>query len=160
MLVDCKSWGGPCASVDELQLILRQNPDQSEKIINSEMAFYLHTHKADKIEWPETFRLNGIATEEKLGNLIILLNEKSITKAIITNLPTNSETFSAITGQKYKPAGNEVMCNQANKLCIVKWLVSANEYQWYIGCIKQEVEYEFVINHLHQVSEKTNRQWT
>ena len=27
MLVDCKSWGGPGASVDELQLILRQNPD-------------------------------------------------------------------------------------------------------------------------------------
>ena len=32
MLVDCKSWGGPCASVDEMQLILRQNPDQSEKL--------------------------------------------------------------------------------------------------------------------------------
>ena len=27
MLVECKSWSGPCASVDELQLILRQNPD-------------------------------------------------------------------------------------------------------------------------------------
>ena len=27
MLADCKSWGGPCASADELQLILRQNPD-------------------------------------------------------------------------------------------------------------------------------------
>ena len=24
-----KLWDGPCASVDELQLILRQNPDQS-----------------------------------------------------------------------------------------------------------------------------------
>ena len=31
MLVDCKSWGGPCASVDELQLILRQNPGWNEK---------------------------------------------------------------------------------------------------------------------------------
>ena len=40
MLVDCKSWGGPCASVDELQLILRENPDRSEKIIKTEMAFY------------------------------------------------------------------------------------------------------------------------
>ena len=29
VLFDCKTWDGPCASVDELQLILRQNPDQS-----------------------------------------------------------------------------------------------------------------------------------
>ena len=27
MLVDCKLWDGPCASVNELQLILRQNLD-------------------------------------------------------------------------------------------------------------------------------------
>ena len=74
MLVDCKSWGGPCASVDELQLILRQNPDRSEKIIKTEMAFYSHTQKADKIERPELFRLNGITIEEKLENLTILLN--------------------------------------------------------------------------------------
>ena len=42
---------------------------------------------------------------------------------------TNSETFSAITGQKYEPASNEVMCNKVNEFCKVKWLVSANEYQ-------------------------------
>ena len=65
MLVDCKSWGGPCASVDELQLILRQNPDHSEKIIKTEMAFYSHIHKAYKIEQPKLFRLNVITIEEK-----------------------------------------------------------------------------------------------
>ena len=35
----CKSWDGPCAAVDELQLILIQNPDWSEKSIKTEMAF-------------------------------------------------------------------------------------------------------------------------
>ena len=35
--------GGLCVSVDELQLILRQNPDGSEKTIKTEMAFYSHT---------------------------------------------------------------------------------------------------------------------
>ena len=39
MLVDCKSWGGFCASVNGLQLILRQNLDPGEKVINTEMAF-------------------------------------------------------------------------------------------------------------------------
>lgn len=31
MLIDCKSWGGPCEIVEELQLIWRQNLDQSKK---------------------------------------------------------------------------------------------------------------------------------
>ena len=84
----------------------------------------------------------------------MLLNEKNITKATIANLPTNSETFSAITGQKYEPASNEVMCTKVKKLCIVKWLVRATEYQWYISYMKQEVENGFVIDHLHRVSEK------
>ena len=45
----------------------------------------------------------------------MLLNEKSITKATIANLPTISETFSAITGQKYEPVSNEVMCNKVKE---------------------------------------------
>ena len=66
-------------------------------------------------EQPELFSLNGITIEEKLENLIILLNEKSVTKATIANLSTNSETFSAITGQKYEPASNKVMCNKVDE---------------------------------------------
>ena len=97
------------------------------------MVFYSHTHKADKIKQPELFRLNGIRIEEKLVNLTILFNEKSINKATIASLSTNGETFSAITGQKFEPASNEVMCNKVNELCIVKWLLIANKYQWYIG---------------------------
>lgn len=37
--------------------------------------------------------------------------------------------------------------------------MSADEYQWYIGYIKQELEKGFVIEHSHWVSEKTNTQW-
>ena len=44
LLVDSNSWGSPWASVDELQLILRQNPDWSEKAMKTEMAF---THKQE-----------------------------------------------------------------------------------------------------------------
>ena len=46
------------------------------------------------------------------------------------------------------------MCDKVNELCIVKWLVDVNEYQWYIGYIMREVENGFVIDHLHRVSEK------
>ena len=55
MLVDFKSWGGTYATVDKLQLALKQAPDLSEEIVKTEMAFYSHTQKADKIEQPEPF---------------------------------------------------------------------------------------------------------
>ena len=74
MLAECKSWRGPCASVDELQLILRQNPDWSEKNIKTKREFYSYTRKAGKIERPKLIWLNGITIE--LQNLTILLNKK------------------------------------------------------------------------------------
>ena len=53
----------------------------------------------------------------------------------------------------YEPASNEVMCNKVNEFCIVKCLVSANEYQWYIGYIKQEVKNKYLViaNDLYSV---------
>lgn len=57
-----------------------------------------------------TFWLNGATVEGNLKNLIIIiLNERCFTKAIIVDLPTNNETFRAITGQKYELARNEIM---------------------------------------------------
>ena len=57
--------------------------------------------------------------------------KKSINKATIASLSTNGETFSAITDQKFEPASNEV--NKVSELCIVKWVLIANKYQWCIG---------------------------
>ena len=57
-----------------------------------------------------TFWLNGATVEGNLKNLIIIiLNERCFTKAIIVDFPTNNETFRAITGQKYELARNEIM---------------------------------------------------
>ena len=93
-------------------------------------------------------------------NLATLLNEKSIIKKkLLLILPSNSEIFNAITGQNYEPASNEVVRNKDNELCIMKWLVSSNEYQLCIGYIKQKVENGFFIDHLHWVVKKRNTQW-
>ena len=82
-----------------------------------------------------------------------------MTKVTIANLPTNSETFSAIINQTYESARKEVVRNKVNELYIVRWLVSVNEYQWNIDYKKQGVENGFVIDHLYQVSEQTNKRW-
>ena len=87
---------------------------------------------------------------------MVIWNEKCITKEIIVNLPTNNETFSAITGQKYELARNEIIWNKVSELYMGKWLVGGYGYQWCIVYIKQEVENVFVIDHLHQMIRKTH----
>ena len=54
LLQDCKSWGGPCTSVDELHQVLI-GKDTQNRILKTEMAYYVHTHKADKIARKQLF---------------------------------------------------------------------------------------------------------
>ena len=97
--------------------------------------------------------------EQKLENVTILLNEISITKSTIANLQNNSETFSAITGEKYESASNEVMSNKVNELCIVKWLVRVNEYQWYIGYISRKQKMGLLLTIYTQLVNLESTQW-
>ena len=63
LLQDCTSWGRPCTSVDELHQVLI-GKDRQQRILKTEMAYYTHTHKSDKIARKELFRLNGITYKE------------------------------------------------------------------------------------------------
>ena len=75
---ECKTWGGPCTASDELCHILIQKPDQEGVIVRTEMAFFAHSHKAEKIARPSLFHLNGISHEEELENLLLLLSDHDL----------------------------------------------------------------------------------
>ena len=75
LLQECKTWGGPCTTADELCDILIQKPDQERVIVRTEMAFFALSHKAEKIARPSLFCLNSISHEEKLENLLLLLSD-------------------------------------------------------------------------------------
>ena len=47
LLNDCKSWLGPCTPMDELMKVIRNNGDRSEFIVKTELAYCIHSHKAD-----------------------------------------------------------------------------------------------------------------
>ena len=48
LLDSCKSWGGPCTSVDELHEILREKAHEQELSVKTEHSYYVLTHKLDK----------------------------------------------------------------------------------------------------------------
>ena len=74
LLENCKSWGGPCVSEEELQTILLAKPDNQDRIVKAELAYFRQTHKPDMIGRPDLFKLNTISSEERLENLMILLS--------------------------------------------------------------------------------------
>ena len=74
LLQNCKSWGGLCATVEELQQILKKKCDNDVHIVKTELALlWSHSYKADTLGRPNLFRLNSISHEEKLTNLATLL---------------------------------------------------------------------------------------
>ena len=63
-------------------------------IVKTEMAYYAHTNKTEKVLQPELFRLNGITLKEKLENLLIRLEGKYASSSLtVANLPTNTEVI-------------------------------------------------------------------
>ena len=128
---NCKSWRDPCTTVEELQQILKKKCDQDVHIVKSELAYYAHTHKADKLGRPDLFRLNGISHEEKLTNLAILLSEDCISACTVANLPTNDDVIAVLEGTTTEQQSNEPSNLKINELCVVVWQNCDAGYEWY-----------------------------
>ena len=80
---------------------LKKHPDIEHRIVKTEMAYYAHSNKVEKIATPDLFSLNGIRHDEKLENLALLLDEDddSSVKSLV-DLPTNEEVISKVMQRK------------------------------------------------------------
>ena len=78
LLCLCKSWGGPIATITELETILQKNKEKAETLVKTELAFYKHTHRREVITNPSLFRLIRVTHEERLSNLMILLSDQTL----------------------------------------------------------------------------------
>ena len=159
LLQNCKSWGGPCISVEELQQSLKSKPDQEVTIVRTELSYYVHTHKANKISRPDLYRLNGIPHEERLLNLSVLLEGENLASSCtVADLPTNEDVDKALKGETAKPT-NHANLLTVNELCIVVWQNCDRKYEWYIAYIKEITNDGCVVDHLHRVAEGCNNKW-
>ena len=55
LLIDCKTWNGPVTSGEELIKAMKSRPSQEVFILRTELAYYTHTHRTDKIQRPELY---------------------------------------------------------------------------------------------------------
>ena len=101
------------------------------------MAYYAQTHNQEKIQTPELFRINKITYKEKLENLMNLLSdENQVDTALMANLPSNSNLLKALCTSKNKDPAPSIQVLKVNQLCVVIWKGQQQQYNWYLGYIK------------------------
>ena len=163
LLQDCKSWGGPATTSEELHVVLN-GKDNQQHILRTEMSYYVHTHKAQKVTHKDLFRINGITYEEMFENLMILLDdEKHESTSTIANLPSNEEVSKKLSKQVQPdisvPTTSDVTIDKTNTMCVVVWIDENDSYSWYLGYIKKQVDDKFLVDHLTRVVKNSDTAW-
>ena len=125
LLENCKSWGSPYLSVEELQTILLAKTDIQDHFLKVELAYFCQTHKPDTIAWLDLFKLNKISNKELLENLMILLSDRDNMTGTVINLPTNPDILPVITRDVTHKARRDAatLLSEINDLYIIAWAV-------------------------------------
>ena len=119
LLQDCKSWGGPATTPEELEVILK-GKDNQQKVLRTELLYFVNTHKSDKITNKDLFRVNNIGFEEMLENFMVILGGHTVKECTATtaNLPTNKDVLDKIITKDSKSKElNREEDVKINKIC-------------------------------------------
>ena len=141
LLADCKSWNEPFTSGEEKITVIKSQPDQEEFFVKTELAFFAHTDKTDKIQRLELFQQNIITHEEKVENLFVLLLEDSEQSSATTaNLPTNADVLKVLScqGGTYTSVSSSSGSIEVNRWCVVIWADNNCKYIWYVGYLTKD----------------------
>ena len=159
LLKDCKSWSGPATSVEELRTILF-GKDNQQHILRTEMSYYAHTHRADKIANKELFRINSISYEEMLENLMIFLDdEKHESTATVANLPSNDDVLKSLLPSQSTPVPTTSIEDSINKMCVVVWNMPNEQYEWYLGYVVKRMDDKLSVDHLARGIKNSHSKW-
>ena len=159
LLNSCKSWGGPCTSVDELHEILREKAHEQELIVKTEHSYYVHTHKLDKTARPALCKINGITHEEKLVNLAILLDDDTASQYTMDDVPTNLDVISALECTQHQRQWVNQAILGVNELRVVVWQNCDSKYEWFLAYIKHIEDDKCTVDHLHRATNSSDCKW-
>ena len=95
VLQNCKSWGGPCVTTDDLDQALQKANDE-EFCVTQEITYYKLTHPTEFSQNRHMFRVRGISVGEKMENLRSILSDEEdmeTTRRSVGQLPTNKDVM-------------------------------------------------------------------
>ena len=117
------------------------------------MAYYAHTHKAEKVLRPELFRLNDITHDEKLKNLLILLEGKDASSSLtVASCPANVEAIPAMP-QNMATKAIDKLNDRTQKADINEMHVicsdTTGKYNCFLEYVKNLTNTQYKTDHLH-----------
>ena len=168
LLSKCKTWNGPCTSVQELQRVLSIHGDIEQQIVRTELSYYKHTHPADVTARSHLFSLNTVTHEQRLDNLCCLLDDEGQDASHMeqmVHLPSNEEALQILKSQDRDhtsasssndgdiPAAAGASSSpeinvDINELCVTVW-----ENGWYLGYVLEINTLTVHVEHLQRVTE-------
>ena len=87
-------WEDPCTTPNELEFCIQNKVDLAEKIVKTELHYYVHTHQAETHMEPKLLKIM-IPHDERLENLLVLLGDNNYlatsSHASVLDLPTNDD---------------------------------------------------------------------
>ena len=131
----------------------------NQTMLKTEMAYYAHTLKADRIARKHLFRLNGISFDDMLENLSILLHDDATTHtSTIANLPTIEDALKSLKTLSDVSIEENISTPIVgmNEMCVVVWQNCDSKYEWFLGYVKDGM---YNIDHLHRVTEVSHSKW-
>ena len=147
-----------CCSAEELKGVIQRIPDNEKKIVKTELSFYVHTHKADRLGRPELFKLSNIDTATMLKNLYILLvdedNSASRSSVAEISLPTIEDALRVILSANPRKVTHSVY--EVNEACVNVWY-EGDKVRWYIGFFKSiKSDNRFHVEQLVRVKDESD----
>ena len=163
ILRECKTWSGPCTTIEELENSLRDHPDQAEHIVRTELSYFKQTHRCDIPARPELYKLNGIGHEERLESLCILLNDSELhsSQLMTAKLATDQDAFRVITDTNTCDQSGSTEPNTEvtiNDLYITLCM-EAEKKVWYLGYCSAIENGKIVNDYLHRIRKNSYLYW-
>ena len=171
LLNKCKEHNGPFASVEELDIALKETKDQKAKkqMLRNEILFRKTISKHDFQESPDLYRVNMMSDREMKLNLGILLSGDHFQDAdeeIIFPDERSMLLSCSAAADDNTVAGVDVEINEEpeevplNEPCAVVWDAPLGR-NWYIGMAREKVdENYYMVEYLECVSpDSTRRSW-
>ena len=166
VLANCKTWGGPCISENDLDNALIKAENESF-LVKQELIYYKLTHPTEFSGNKHLFRIRGVSDEEMMTNLrCILSNEEDMNlyRSKVGRLPTDNYVLKALlatSGDDIHQAPRQKLEVFINSVVAVTWVVN-DKKTWYLGYIidiSKDQDDTYIVNHLERVHPERNELW-
>ena len=136
---------------------MKRHHDKVETVVKTELSYYKHTHRAEVIASPSLFKLIRVTHEERLSNLMVVLNEQALE---VSRIPKNSDALKFLRSDDQHVSDNtEAPTLECGEACVTLWNESG-VLKWYIGyCTKVINSDLFEVEHIQRCEKESNLKW-